>query len=239
MQRAPMYRVIYDDIASQIHSGELKVGDRTPSEQEIASRFGVSRMTVRQAMDLLTAEGLVRRMRGRGTFVREAGRRGRRLTTLSSFVEELAESPKHVDSVHVRAELVEAPEEVAHALRLQVGATVNRLTRVRSVEGRPAALQDAWVPYPVAPSLVREDLLNGSLYQTLAERYGVELQWADQTMTAAVLGLEEAELLGVSAGDPALFGRRTTYSRQDVPVEFTYGWTLPEYPLLLRIEAQP
>lgn len=238
MQRAPMYRVIYDDIVAQIRSNVLEPAAQLPSENELTKRYNVSRMTVRQAMELLAADELITRRQGLGSFVREDTRRGRRFNRLRSFSEELADTSEPTSSEVVRAEVARAPAEVAAALDLPPGGEVNRLTRVRSVGGVAAALQDAWIPYSVAPGLTREPLLGGSLYHTLNERYGLELRWADQSMTAAILEAPEAALLHVQPGGAVLRGIRTTYSRADVPVEYTHGWTLPEFPLLLRIDAE-
>jgi DNA-binding GntR family transcriptional regulator len=238
MQRAPLYRVIYDDIVGQIRSGVLEPAAQLPSEPDLAKQYGVSRMTVRQALDLLVTDDLVSRRQGSGTFVREHARTGRRLNRLRAFADELGDAGGSIESRIVRAEVTRPVEEVAEALRLEPDDAVHRLTRVRLVRGEPAALQDAWVPYAVAPGLTRDPLVDGSLYRTLAERYGIELRWADQSMTAALLGEHEAELLGVEPGGAVLRGLRTTYSEADRPVEFTYGWTLPDFPLLLRIEAE-
>lgn len=238
MQRGPMYRVIYDDIVDRIRSSELQPGEQLPSETLLAKQYGVSRMTVRQAMELLGSDEFVLRKQGSGTYVRTSSRQGRRLNRLRSFAGELAASGEPVSSTTVRSEVASAPAEVAEALQIQTGDAVSRLTRVRRVGGRPAALQDAWIRYPLAPSLTREPLIEGSLYRTLAERHGVELRWADQEMTARLLPPEEAEMLGAEAGTAVLAGKRTTWSTSDSPVEFTYGWTLPSFPLLLRIEAE-
>ncbi|WBU36849.1 GntR family transcriptional regulator [Homoserinibacter sp. YIM 151385] len=238
MQRAPMYRVIYDDIVAQIRSGVLEPAAQLPSEHELAKQYGVSRMTVRQAMDLLGSDELVIRKQGSGTFVREHARLGRRFNRLRSFADELVDSEVPITSEIVRAELAAATPAVAAALRLDVDDPVSRLTRVRLVDGVPAALQDAWVPYAIAPGITREPLVEGSLYRTLAERHHVELRWADQSMTAALLGEEEAALLRVPPGGAVLHGLRTTYSTREEPVEFTSGWTLPSFPLLLRIDAE-
>ncbi|WP_217496015.1 GntR family transcriptional regulator [Agrococcus sp. SGAir0287] len=230
--------MIHADIVEQISSGALGPGTRLPSEQDLAKRYGVSRMTVRQALDLLASEEVIVRKHGSGTFVREHSRQGRHLDRLRSFAAELADADVVVDAEIVRFELVEAPDDVAEALALEPGDPVHRLTRVRRVDGIPAALQDAWVPSYVAPSLSREPLVDGSLYRTLAERHGVRLRWADQSMTAELLGEAEAALLRVEPGGAVLRGMRTTYSDADEPVEFTHGWTLPSFPLLLRIDAE-
>lgn len=238
MQRAPRYSVIHDDIVEQVRTGSLEPGMRLPSESDLAKRYGVSRMTVRQALDLLASDEIVVRKHGSGTFVREQPRQGRHIDRLRSFAAELADVDVTVESEMVRSELVDAPIEVAEALALAPGDPVHRLTRVRVVDGVPAALQDTWIPSRVAPSLTREPLVGGSLYRTLAERHGVRLRWADQSMTAELLGDDEAALLRVEPGGAVLRGVRTTYSDADEPVEFTHGWTLPSFPLLLRIDAE-
>ncbi|EGX59757.1 GntR family transcriptional regulator [Streptomyces zinciresistens K42] len=229
--------MIYDDLVSQIRSGSLAPGTRLPGETDLARQYGVSRMTVRQALDLLDAERCVVRRQGSGTFVNDHTERGRRLNRLRSFADEV-EGDGGQSSRVIRCETAPAPAEVAEALGVGAGDTVNRLTRVRLIGGTPAALQDAWVPYSVAPSLSREPLLDGSLYRTLTERFGVELRHADQSMAAALLTDEQAELLATAPGGAALEVRRTTYGSRGETVEFTTSWTLPAFPFLLRIDAE-
>lgn len=238
MSRSILYRVIYEDLSSQIHSGALKAGSKLESESELARRYQVSRMTVRQALDLLFAEDLVTRKRGSGTYVRENPRRGRRLNRLRSFAQELAGAEEPVTSRTLSATEERAPREVAEGLGLETGDAVNRLRRLRLVGGVPAAVQDAWLPYAVAPGLSREPLVEGSLYRTLTERHGLRLRWADQTLTAALLGPAEAELLSATVGGAVLHSLRVTYSDTERAVEYTNSWTLPEFPLLLRIDAE-
>ncbi|PWV57623.1 MULTISPECIES: GntR family transcriptional regulator [Nocardiopsis] len=238
MTRSARYQVIYDDLFAQITSGALESGAKLESEPELARRYQVSRMTVRQALDLLLADELVTRKRGSGTFVRENPRRGRRLNRLRSFAEELAGADEAVSSQILAATEEKAPEEVAEGLGLEVDGAVNRIRRLRLVDGVAAAVQDAWVPYAVAPGLAREPLVDGSLYRTLTERYGLKLRWANQTMTAALLDKAEAELLSAKEGGAVLHSLRVTYSDAERAIEFTNSWTLPEFPLLLRIDAE-
>lgn len=238
MPRSALYQVIYDDLFSQITSGTLKAGSKLESEPELARRYQVSRMTVRQALDLLFAEELVSRKRGSGTYVRENPRRGRRLNRLRSFAEEIAGSNEAVTSQILSASEEKAPKKVAEGLGLEVNGPVNQIRRLRLVDGVPAAVQDAWVPYAVAPGLARKPLLDGSLYRTLTERHGLKLRWADQTMTAALLEPAEAELLSAKVGGAVLHSLRITYSDTERAIEYTNSWTLPEFPMLLRIDAE-
>ncbi|AUA08625.1 MULTISPECIES: GntR family transcriptional regulator [Streptomyces] len=238
MSRAPRYQVIYDDLVSQIRAGALSKDSRLPGETELAKQYGVSRMTVRQALDLLESERFVIRRQGSGTFVSDHAEHGRRLNRLRSFADEIADTGGTASSRVVRCETAPASAEVAEAFGIAEGDLANRLTRVRLIGGVPAALQDAWVPYSAAPSLSREPLVDDSLYRTLTKRFGVELRYADQSMVAVLLDAEQADLLGTLPGRPALEIHRTTYGSRGEVVEFTTSWTLPEFPFLMRIDAE-
>lgn len=237
MARAPRYRVIYDDIVSQIRNGRLPPPSQLPNEHELARRYGVSRMTVRQALDMLGAEHYVVRRQGSGTFVAER-RSGRHLNRLQSFGDELAADDVQVTGETIRFEECRVPPEIAELFGIRTDDIAHRVKRIRKVDKVPAALQDAWIPYAVAPSLTREPLLEDSLYRTLTGRYGVELSHADQELTAVGLSADHAARLGVEEGAPALESKRTTYATDGTVVERVISWTLQQFPLLLRIEAQ-
>lgn len=237
MPRLPLYQTIAGDIHAGIRAGEFPPGSQLPSETDLGRRYQVSRMTVRQALDLLASDGLVARRQGSGTYVTEA-RRGRRLKSLRSFGDEVAGIDAELTNRVVSADVVQPPEEVAAALGLARDEHVSRLRRVRLLDGIPSALQDAWIPYGKAPGLTREPLVEGSLYRTLREKYGLQFGWADHLMSGATLAPEEAELLNVPPGGAVLYGQRTTYTTAAEPIEFTYSWTLPDFPLLMRIEPE-
>ena len=232
-----MYQVIDDDLAAQITTGELAPGARLPSEYELAERYGVSRMTVRQALDRLEAARLLVRHQGSGNFVSPANLQGRRLKHLSSFSDDLMGANRTVSTRVIRLEVVPAPRAVAEGLHLHPGQEVNHFERVRLVDSHPAALQDSWIPYAAAPGLARDGMIEGSLYRTLRQRYGVELLWADQIMTATELTEQQGGVLEAAAGTAVLSTRRTTFGANGEPVEFAESWTLPEFPLIMRIDA--
>lgn len=237
MARLPMYRVIEKDLTAQIESAELKPNAKLPGEHALASRYGVSRMTVRQALNQLEAGSLITKQRGSGTFVSPLTSRGRRLNRLKSFSEELSEGRHSVTTRVLRFELEHAAAAESSALRVPEGRELTRFARLRLVDGQTAAMQDSWIPYSVAPGLVRDGIIEGSLYRTLRERYGIELKWADQIMTAALLDEALAQTLGVEPGSAVLHTTRTTYDDSGEAVEYAQSWTLPEFPLSARIEA--
>jgi GntR family transcriptional regulator len=237
MARLPMYQVIEDDLVAQIRNGELAPETKLPSEHDLAKRYGVSRMTVRQALDRLESERLVVRYRGSGNYVSSPAARKRRLNRLSSFSDELSQSNLEVTTRIILLETVQAPPRIVENLKTDFGSDINHFRRVRMVDGEVAALQDSWIPYTVAPGLAREGILGGSLYRTLRERFGVELRWAEQTMTATELTVEEADLLGTAPGTAVLSTVRTTYGSSGEIVEYAESRTLPQFPLSMRIDA--
>lgn len=234
---APIYQVIYDDLTGQIASGTLAPEDRIPSEAELAARYGVSRMTVRQALKRLQDDRLVMRRRGAGTFVTSTSSRFRSLNRLGPFEQELGLDGSRVCTQVLRRETVVPPREVQQRLMLKPRQEAIVLTRLRTVDRRPAALQRSWIPYAVAPGLAREDLIEGSLYRTLVERYGIAVQWAEQEISAVLADKECAEALQVTIGSPLTANKRLTYATTPTPVELAYGWTRPEFPVLIRLEA--
>ncbi|MER8006847.1 GntR family transcriptional regulator [Streptomyces sp. NPDC094149] len=236
MARLPMYEVIYRDLERQLSCGTLKPGDRLPSEGDMADRYGVSRMTVRQAVGRLTDERRLIRRRGAGTFVAEHQATFRKVHTLGPFSEDIGRGDAAIDTlVHVR-QIADAPQEVSDRLGLKPRQKVIRLLRVRVVDGRPAAIQDSWIPYGLAPALADEELLGGSLYRTLADRFGIRLSWAEQEVSAAAADAEQAALLQVPPGTPLIAITRLAHSDGAGPVEFAHSWSRPEFPLLIRLE---
>jgi GntR family transcriptional regulator len=237
MARVPRYQVIYEDLSSQISSGALGPDAQLPSETALAQRYGVSRMTVRQAVRQLQEEHRLTRRRGAGTFVTRPSGPRRRLNRLRSFADEIDATPSRVRNVVLRREVVTPPDDVVGELDLGEQQDVVLLERVRWVDDEPAAVQESWVPYAVAPMLAREDLAGDSLYRTLQERYGLRLGWAEQEVAASAATAAQAESLAVPEGSPLIATRRRTFDDTASPVEFARSWMRPEFPVVLRLEA--
>jgi GntR family transcriptional regulator len=237
VSRPPIYEVIYKDLAAQISSGVFHPDDRLPSEADLAERYGVSRMTVRQAIGRLETEHLVVRRRGSGTYVAPPRSMYRRVNRLASFHEDLDVAEMAVTTrMHVQ-EVAVPGDEVRHRLKLKPRQNAIRLFRSRLLDQRVAAIQDSWLPYTVAPGLAREPLIGGSLYRTLRERYGIAPSRAEQEITATAATAEQAEWLGVTRGSPLIAITRVTYADGPDPLELAHSWTRPEFPLLIRLES--
>jgi GntR family transcriptional regulator len=108
---------------------------------------------------------------------------------------------------------------------------------VRVVDGTPAAIQESWLSYAVAPGIAREELVDGSLYRTLAERWGLRVRWAEQEISATPATSEQAEWLEVAVGSPLVAIIRRTFGDGSKHIEYARSWTRPEFPLIMRLDA--
>ncbi|WP_432842157.1 GntR family transcriptional regulator [Dactylosporangium sp. CA-092794] len=179
---------------------DLPVGSRLPAEKELATRFGVSRMTVRQALDALAAEGRVERAPGLGTFVR-------RPTVamgpgLTSFTEDMRRRGLRPSSRLIALEQVAAPADVADDLGVPAGTPVMRLERLRFADDEPMCLEEGHLPIRFERLLEGADL-EGSLHRILASA-GVIVDSAGRRVRAAAAPSRDAQLLRLSTGAPAL-----------------------------------
>lgn len=221
----PEYRRIRDALRIQLENGDLKPGDRIPTERELCARYGVAHMTVRHAIDGLVRDGLLVRRRGSGTYVVHNRAVSRSINRLQSFTDDVGPSSSGA-KVLVQAE-VEAPAEVAELLELPEGSRVVELTRLRTVDGEPAAVNQVWVPLRVAPNLVNEDMNDRSLYAYLAS-IGAGPERAEQRIYAVAADTERARLLGVKPGSPVLVSERVSRDAQNSPVEVAHTWSRPD-----------
>ncbi len=180
----------------------LEAGAPLPSERVLAERYGLARMTVRGEIDRLVAEGAVYRLHGRGTFVAEP--RVAQAMAFSSFSEDMrARGMKPGATVRSHA-VVEAGPFLCRSLEVREAAEVVEIERVRTADGEPVALERVYLPLARYPGVDEADLSAGSLFELLAERYGVRLREAGQRVVAVAIEPEEAEVLGVEPGDPGL-----------------------------------
>lgn len=187
-------------------------GTAAPSERDLVDRFGVARMTVRQALDALVAEGVLERFPGRGTFVAEP----RRMPTgVSSFTEDMAAKGIVAESRTIVAERVAPSAAVAGALRLRPEEMVVHWRRLRLADGHPVCLSDAYLPESMVPGLLEK--LPASLYVDLASR-GRRPGWAEDDVAARTASDVEAGLLEIPVGGVVLRRARRALWR-DIPVE--------------------
>jgi GntR family transcriptional regulator len=216
----PAYAQIEDRLAEAIGEGELKPGDRLPPERELAQRIGVSRMTLRQALDSLEHRGLVTRAVGRrgGTFVAEP-KIERDLTQLAGLTQQLRRQGHQAGARVLTAREGPCGSQTAVGLGLERGASVFEVVRLRLSDGTPLALERSLFPAKRFPGLL-DGPLEGSLYELLEGRYGEGPTRAVERLEPVVAEPGEAEVLQVRPGAPLMLVERTAFDASGVPVEY-------------------
>jgi GntR family transcriptional regulator len=178
-------------------------GSPAPSERELVHRFGVARMTVRQAMDALVSEGILERIPGKGTFVARP-RRG--TSPVASFTEEMARRGMVAESTTLLSRREQAGPGVARALAISEGDAVIHWRRLRRADGVPVCIQDAYLNEVLLPGFLSGSL-PVSLYDDLAARR-IRPNWVEDAVTADLAANDEAGLLEVACGTAVLRQQR-------------------------------
>lgn len=189
-----------------------------PTEREISAEHGVSRNTVRQALDALETAGSVYRVQGAGTFVAPAV--VSKSLTLTSFSEDMRARGLEPASRLLAAETVRAGHRIAERLGVEPDSDVVRVCRLRLADGSPMCLENVHFPAARVPGLAEEDL-TGSLYELLGARYRLDIRTAEQIVRAVDLDEAESALLGVALGSSGLRVQRVGLDHRDTPVEAT------------------
>jgi GntR family transcriptional regulator len=197
----------------------LTTGDAIPSERQLSVDLGVSRLTVRAALDDLVREGYLTRRRGAGTFVSEP--KVAKGMTISSFSDDMRERGMTPGSRTLELRVVPAGARLGRILHVSPSEPVVAVKRLRLADSDPMAVELLHVRQSLVPGLTAGDLEENSFYDLLASRYGVEIVGGTQTVEPTVTNEEESDALGVPLHSPALLFERVTRSADGDVVEFT------------------
>jgi GntR family transcriptional regulator len=213
VDRQPKYLRIHEHLSNRIASGVWPPGTALPAQRDLADEFGVSIMTLRQALQLLTDDGLIEARHGSGTYV--AARYAYDLGHLRSFADDLAAQGAQI-STRLLAAQVMAPSGQVSA-RLGGPDEVLMVRRLRLAGGRPLIVQTSFLPVQIVRGLDPSELCERGLYTILAER-GLPVSRADETITPAILGPQDARDLARPESSPALLSHRISFAAVGVPV---------------------
>lgn len=216
----PYYHQLKDSLRDNILGRTWPPGTVLPSEADICEGFGVSRITVRQALAELELEGLVRRERGRGTFVAESKIRERIVGHLTGFYEDMTAQGLEPKTRVLNKSIIEAPPWLAEILEVMPGIPLIRIERLRMIRGEPVLLSVTHIPEAICPDLASEDLEKQSLYALLEKRYGVQIARGRRVIEAIAASENDASLLGVAGGTPLVLIKSVTYLSDSRPVEY-------------------
>jgi GntR family transcriptional regulator len=217
--KLPLYHQLYELLTTKIRNGEWKPGDLLPTEFALIEQYGVSRITVRKVLDLLSSEGLILRERGRGTFVAhpqlEHG-----MTRIVSFTDDMRQRGFTPRTKVLFSGLVPAPDAVAEALGVAVGEEMVRLDRLRLADDEPMCVEESWLVHRYLPGILDHDLSGQSLREVKQATYGIRWSRARQKIRAIPAPAKIAAPLAIKTGSPLLSFERVSYSQDDIPMEF-------------------
>jgi GntR family transcriptional regulator len=212
-----LYQQLKDSLLRKIISDEWRPGSRIPSESEICELYGVSRMTVRQAVNELARDGYLEKKQGKGTFVLKKTIE-QKLSKFYSFSEHLAIIGKTESSKLLSFSLIEADPSISSELRVANGVGVFKIVRARYVDDTPYAYECSYITERFAPGLTGEMIEANGLYKTL-NSFGVYMSSATERFKAVNTTNEISNILQVKRNDAAISLDRITYCGFDV-VEF-------------------
>lgn len=215
----PLYLQLRDILVEEIESGEWPPNSKIPSENELSTMHGLSRMTTRSVLSDLVKEGLLYRVQGKGTYVSE-----KIVTTSPYYVgvrEQLERMGYEVNTKVIERGVVKCPDSIAVKLNLSKGMLVYQIKRVRYIKGKPISIHVSYVNSQYGEGLEKIDLEEEQLCVALNREYGIKRKKMTETLESIVASEREAEDLEVEKGHPLLLLKDILFDENNVPYEFT------------------
>lgn len=215
----PYYAQLKQILLDYIREHALEPGDRLPGDHQLGEQYDVSRTVVRQALAELEAEGIIERVKGRGTFMAQPKTDEGLVRSVTGLYQQVTERGSTLRSDVRRLEVVPADASVAQMLQIAPQTPVTVLERLRYVDDEPWVLTVTNVPLALAPGLVDEDFTQKSLYGLLQGRYGLSIVSGRRTLEASIAGPTLARSLGIKAADPVIILRSVVFDERERPIE--------------------
>jgi GntR family transcriptional regulator len=235
----PYYQQLAGLLREEIRENQPENGlHQLPSENDLATLHGLTRATVRHALDVLEREGWIYREKGKGSFA-AVRRVEQELTQLVSTTEAMRQRGWSMVTRVLSLEKMDAAIHVARELEVEPGTSVYELCRLRIVDHSPLSVQTAYLPETLCPRLEENDL-SGSLYRLLEGRYGLRLWTGHETLRARCATDPEAKLLQIRKGAPVMYAERTTYASTGEAVEYLEAiWRGDRYDFKVPLQRPP
>lgn len=220
MEKQPAYMQVYNAVKQNIADGEYSVGDLLPTEPLLEKQYGVSRTTIRKAIELLSNEGLISKTQGRGTEVLNP-RTTQKLNYITSFSQTLEAKGYKIETRGLYIEDTVPPKNVLHALNLSEGDTVFKIQRIQCYNGAPICLMTNYILKSIAPDILNNQDNFVSLYKLLESKYNIKFDSAVENISARNSTYTEAQLLGIQVGGALLISKRISYIAEK-PMEYAH-----------------
>jgi GntR family transcriptional regulator len=216
----PYHYQLRELLRDEIAAGRWQANELFPSERELCETFGLSRTTVREAIDTLVNEGWLYRERGKGTFVANPKIAESWLEPPLGFTDSMSQQGIQFETEVLKLAVVKPPPKVANELHITSTEPVILLDRRRLILNEPLLLVTSYLPEKICPSLMNEDFTQQSLYYTLREKYDLHIRGAKRSIEAVAANELESELLDVRQGTPLLLIESTAYLEDGTPIEY-------------------
>ncbi|WP_225047720.1 GntR family transcriptional regulator [Lacticaseibacillus kribbianus] len=215
---SPIYIQIHNQIRQEIEAGKWQIGDRIPSERDLALTFNVSRMTLRQAIQTLVDEGILERRIGAGTFVANQ-KVQEKVSGVTSFTDIMLAQGKTPSSKTISYHIAKPSLSESEKLQLADGAQVLRMERIRYADAVPISFEVATVPYELVKDFSKSEVTK-SFYHALEKKGGYHLGGATQTVSAQVASERIADYLDIKRGSAILRLRQVSLLQDGRPFEY-------------------
>ncbi|GAF20387.1 transcriptional regulator, GntR family [Bacillus sp. JCM 19047] len=210
MPMSAMHQQIKENIIEKIEANEYAPQSQLPTEAEFCDTYGVSRTTVRTALQQLSQEGYVVRRQGQGTFVAEPKIRTNLSQTVTSFTEQVTSQGKKPFIKVLSLQVIPADEELSHLLHTDANAAIQKVIRVRYVDEKPLQYEIAYVPWTIAPGITEEQC-SVSLYSTLRDHYSVRIARTEEHLQLTTMDPSIAKHLASEEQTPCFYLETLAY----------------------------
>lgn len=221
MSPVPLYTQLKESLRERILDGTYKVHQQLPSESEMSALFGVSRITVRQALSDLQKEGLIFKIPGKGTFVAKT-KAFQQLMQLEGLAEAMSRMGYEIYNQVTSHKIVPASPTVAERLQLEIGAPVAEIKRVRHLNREPLSIEITYLPAEIGERLRKVDLATRDIFLVLENDFGIALGRADLQLDAMLADEVLARPLQIEEGTALLRMERLTHTAEGQPLDFEY-----------------
>ncbi len=219
-KKQPLYDQLVDILSEKIEK-EYRPGDLLPSERELSERYGLSRTTVRLALQELEKLGMVVRQHGRGTFVADRSTQAANLSQTYSFTEHMRSIGRVPKTTILEFSQIDADKRLAENMKTRLGEKLYKLKRLRAADGTPLMVETSYLPVRKFLTLTRHQLDTTPLYEIIEQVYHEKIRVAEEEVYASVARPADAHLLDITEDAPVLDLVRTTYNMSNEIIEYT------------------
>lgn len=212
----PLYHQLYELLRWQIDTGQYKPGDQLPTEAELAATYGISQVTIRNALNMLVDAGVIYRRKGQGTFVAPTPIASN-LAQLVSVEDDFRQRGVPFRVVLTKAALVPVSQKSAQTLQMEVGKDLAAVERLFLVGDEPICYEGSYLVHRYCADILSQLPAETPLSTMLAQNYGLLATKSEQTIRARTAGPEHGKLLHIAPQEPVLFVERVVYSHRNIP----------------------